>query len=173
MQFVRQYRSLFIVEGVIFSLLGILAIALPGLFTLGAELLVGVLFIIAGVVQGWRTFQTEGVPGFIWSLIVAIVYLAVGIFLLANPLEGVVTLTLVLIFFFLVDGIANIILSFQLKPHGVWGWRLLSGIISLILAYIIYAGWPGTAVWVIGLLVGINLLFAGITQLVLAFSASE
>lgn len=173
MQYIRQYKSYFIAEGVIFTLLGILAMAIPGVFTLGAELLIGVLFLAAGIFQGWRTFQTKGVPGFFWSLFISIIYILAGLSLLFNPLQGVLTLTLILTFFFIIDGIANIILGFQFKPHGVWGWRILSGLISLLLAYLIYAGWPGSAVWLLGLLVGINLLFVGITQLVLGFSVPK
>lgn len=170
MQYIRQYRSYFIAEGILFTLLGILAIAIPGVFTLGAELLIGILFLSAGVIQAWRTFQTKGVPGFFWSVFIAIVYIIAGISLIFNPLQGVLTLTVILTFFFIVDGIANILLGLQFKPHGVWTWRIVSGVISLVLAYIIYAGWPGSAVWLLGLLVGINLLFVGITQLVLAYS---
>jgi uncharacterized membrane protein HdeD (DUF308 family) len=170
MQYVRQYRSLFIFEGIIFTLLGALAIILPGVFTLGAALLIGVLFIVAGIVQGWRTLQTKGVPGFMWSLFVAFIYILAGITLLVHPLVGVITITIILTIFFIVDGIANIILGLEFKPYGVWAWRIVSGVISLILAYLIYIDWPGSAVWLLGLLVGINLLFVGITQLVLAFS---
>jgi uncharacterized membrane protein HdeD (DUF308 family) len=173
MQYVRQYRSLFIFEGIIFTLLGALAIILPGVFTLGAALLIGVLFIAAGIVQGWRTLQTKGVPGFIWSLFVALIYIIAGITLLVNPLIGVVTITIILTVFFIIDGIANIIMGLEFKPYGVWAWRIVSGVISLILAYLIYIDWPGSAVWLLGLLVGINLLFVGITQLVLAFSAPK
>lgn len=170
MQYVRQYRNLFIIEGIIFTLLGVLAITIPGFFTLGAELFIGVLFIVAGLVQGWRTFQTKGVPGFIWSVIISIIYILAGLALLSHPVQGILTLTFILTFFFIIDGIANIILGLEFRPHGVWGWRIFSGVISLFLAYLIYAGWPGSAVWLIGLLVGINLLFVGFTQLVLAFS---
>lgn len=170
MHYVRQYRSLFIFEGILFTLLGTLAIVVPGLFTLGAELLIGVLFIAAGIIQGWRTMQTKGVPGFVWSIFLAILYVVAGIALLVHPLAGVLTLTFILTIFFVLDGIANIILGLQFKPHGVWGWRIVSGLISLLLAYLIYIDWPGSAVWLLGLLVGINLLFVGITQLVLAFS---
>lgn len=173
MQYVRQYRSLFIFEGLIFSLLGIIAIALPGVFTLGTELFIGVLFLAAGLVQGWRTFQTKGVPGFVWSLIVALIYVIAGLTLILKPVTGVLTLTFILTIFFVINGIANIILGFEFKPYGVWAWRLVSGILSLLLAYLIYADWPGSAIWVIGLLVGINLLFVGITQLVLAFSVPK
>jgi uncharacterized membrane protein HdeD (DUF308 family) len=170
MQYVRQYRSLFIFEGIIFTILGALAIALPSFFTLGAELFIGVLFVVAGIVQGWRTLQTKGVPGFVWSLFVALIYLLAGISLLVHPLIGILTLTVILTVFFVIDGIANIILGLQFKPYGVWAWRIASGLISLILAYLIYIDWPGSAAWLLGLLVGINLLFVGITQLVLAFS---
>lgn len=170
---IRQHRNLFIFEGILLIILGLVAVAVPQLFTLGVELLVGILFIVAGVAQGWRSFQAKGLPGFLWAIFIALLYLAAGIILLTKPVQGILTLTFILSLFFLVEGIAQIVLAFQFRPHGIWGWRVLSGVVSLVLAYLIWLGWPGTAAWVIGLLVGINLLFAGFTQLFLALSVSR
>lgn len=170
---IRQHRKLFIFEGILLIILGIFAIATPQIFTLGIELLVGILFLVAGLAQGWRSFYAKNIPGFIWSALIAILYLLVGVLLLANPIKGVLTLTFVLTIFFLIEGIAQVILAFQFRPYGVWGWRLISGLISILLAYLIWIGWPGTAAWVLGLLVGVNLLFAGLSQLFLALSVSQ
>lgn len=159
MELFQKYRGALIVEGIIFIILGILAIAMPKLSTLSVELLIGWLFIIGGIVQFVRTFQFHKAGEIIWSLISVIVYLAAGVILLAYPLTGVLTLTLLLALFFLIEGIAKLVLSFEMRSFGNWGWLLFSGIISIILAALIWSGWPGTAAWVIGLLVGINLLF--------------
>jgi uncharacterized membrane protein HdeD (DUF308 family) len=96
-------------------------------------------------------------PGFWWSLVSAILGIAAGIVLLLWPLSGVLSLTLVLIVFFV---------------SGRWGWMLASGIIDLILAAIILAGLPGTA-WAIGLLVGINMVFGGSALIAMALHARE
>lgn len=165
MDILQKNRTLLIVEGVIFTLLGCLAVALPGLFTLSMELLIGWLFIIGGLVQGYRSIKSIHSKGSVFSLIVALVYLAFGVYLLAYPLAGIISLTLVLTFFFIIEGISKIILGFQMRPLSQWIWFIISGLISLAMAYIIYAGWPGTAFWVIGLLVGINMIFFGLSLL--------
>jgi uncharacterized membrane protein HdeD (DUF308 family) len=114
-------------------------------------------------------------PGFWWSLVSAILGIAVGIVLLLWPLSGVLSLTLVLIAFFVIEGIASIMFALEHKRElsGRWGWMLTSGIIDLILATIIITGLPGTAVWAIGLLVGINMVFGGSALIAMALHARE
>lgn len=170
MESIQRNRNFYLIEGVIFAILGILAIALPGLFTLTVELFIGWLFVIGGIVLGYRTITAKGAPGFWFSLFSAIIYIIIGLLLVFNPLAGVLTLTALLIILFLIQGFAQIALGLEMKAHSAWGWYVFSGIISLLLAVIIWSGWPGTAVWAIGLLVGINLLFAGITQIAIALS---
>ena len=96
-----------------------------------------------------------------------------GGFLLANPAVGVVTLTYVLIAFFLIDGVLIIVLAFEHRRElsGRWEWMMLGGVMDLILAGIIIAGLPGTLAWALGLLVGIDLVFGGITLIAMAMSA--
>lgn len=172
MDFVQQHKSLFIVEGILFILLGILAIALPGLMTLGLELLIGWLFIIGGIVQGYRTFKIRHVPGFYTSVISALLSIGIGIILLMYPLTGMVTLTILLIAYFLIDGVVRIATAFQLRSTQGWGWLALSGAFSLALGVILWSGWPETIVWGLGLLVGINMLFFGCSLLTLALSST-
>jgi len=93
-----------------------------------------------------------------------------GIVLLLRPLSGVLSLTLVLIAFFVIEGVASIMFA---QLSGRWGWMLASGIIDLILATIILAGLPGTAAWAIGLLVGINMVFGGSALIAMALHARE
>lgn len=170
MDILQKNRSLLIFEGILFTLLGILAVALPGISTISTELFIGWLFLIGGVVQGYRSLVARHSPGFVGSLLVSLMYIIFGVLLLVYPLAGVISLTLVLTFFFIVEGISKIILGFQMRPFSQWGWFILSGVIALLMAYIIYAGWPGTAFWVLGLLVGINMIFFGITLLFFAFN---
>ncbi len=168
MEVIKKYRGLFLFEGIIFIILGALAVAMPRLSTLSMELLLGWLFVIGGVIQGVRTFQLRKAGEIVWSIISALLYLAAGIILLAYPLTGILTLTLILGVLFLVEGISKILLSFEMRTFGNWGWLMLSGILSIVIAAIIWSGWPGTATWLIGLLVGINLLFLGFTLVFLA-----
>jgi len=112
-------------------------------------------------------------PGFWWSLFSAVLALAAGVVLIGWPANGVVSLTLLLIFFFILEGVATIMYALDHKRElsGRWGFMLASGIVDLVLAAIIYAGLPGTAAWAIGLLVGINMLFGGFALIALALHA--
>ena len=112
-------------------------------------------------------------PGFWWSLLSAVVAIAAGVLLLVWPLSGVLTLTLLLIVFFTIEGVLTIMYALEHKKElsGRWGWMLASGIVDLVLAAIILAGLPGTAAWAIGLLVGINLLFGGVSMIAMALHA--
>ena len=162
-QSVREHWVLFLVEGIILLVLGVLAIIVPMLATLAVAIFIGWLFLISGVVGLITTFWARHAPGFWWSLLSAVLGIAAGVVLLAWPVTGTVSLTLLLIVFFIIEGVASIMYAFEHKRElsGRWGWMLVSGIIDLILAAIIWAGLPGTAAWALGLLVGINLLFGG------------
>ena len=112
-------------------------------------------------------------PGFWWSLISAALGVLVGGMLLARPVSGAFSLTLVLIAFFIIEGVASIMFALEHKRElsGRWGWMLASGIVDLILALMIFAGLPSTAAWAIGLLVGINMVFGGAALIAMALHA--
>ena len=171
----HEHWVLFLVEGIILVILGLAAIAIPSIATLAVEILVGWLFLISGI-AGWiTTFGMGRVPGFWWSLVSAILGIAAGIMLLLRPLSGVLSLTLVLIVFFVIEGVASMMFALEHKRElsGRWGWMLASGIIDLILAAIIFVGLPGTAAWAIGLVVGINMVFGGLALIAMALHARE
>ena len=172
-QSVREHWVLFLVEGIVLVVLGLLAIAIPPLGTIGFTLVVGWLFLISGIVGLVTTFWARHAPGFWWSLLSAVLAVAAGIVLLAKPFSGAFTLTLLLIVFFIIEGVLSIMYAFEHKKElsGQWGWMLVSGIIDLILAAIILAGLPGTAEWALGLLVGINMLFGGTAMIAMALHA--
>jgi uncharacterized membrane protein HdeD (DUF308 family) len=172
---VHEHWALFLVEGIILVILGMAAIVIPPIATLAVEILFGWLFLISGVVGLITTFRMRHAPGFWWSLVSAIVGIAVGVVLLLWPLSGVISLTLILIAFFAIEGIASIMFAFEHKRElpARWGWMLLSGIVDLILAGIIFAGLPGTAAWALGLLVGINMVFGGTALIAIALHARE
>ena len=171
----HEHWVLFLVEGIILVILGLAAIIVPPIATLAVEILFGWLFLISGIAGLITTFMMRRAPGFGWSLVSAILGIAVGIVLLAWPLSGVLTLTLVLIVFFTIEGIASIMFALEHKRElsGRWGWMLASGIIDLILAAIILAGLPGTAAWSLGLLVGINMVFGGTALIGMALHARD
>ena len=170
---IHEHWGLFLAEGIILVILGIAAIALPPIATLAFTIIIGWVFLISGVVGLFTTFWARHVPGFWWSLISAIIGIAAGVVLLLWPITGTLSLTLVLIAFFFIEGIVSIMYAIEHRNQltGRWGWMLVSGIIDLILAGIIFAGLPETAVWALGLLVGINMVFGGAALIGMALAA--
>ena len=172
-QAVREHWKLFLIEGIILVILGILAILVPPLATIAVTILIGWLFLISGVAGLITTFGARHAPGFWWSLLSALLGIAAGLVLLVWPLSGAISLTLLLIVFFIIEGVLSIMYAVEHKREltGQWGWMLVSGIIDLILAAMIWGGLPSTAAWALGLLVGINMLFGGSAMIAMAMHA--
>jgi uncharacterized membrane protein HdeD (DUF308 family) len=172
---IHEHWVLFLVEGIVLVLLGLAAIALPLIATIALTIIIGWLFLISGIVGLITTFWMRHAPGFWWSLLSAVVGIGAGIVLLAWPISGSISLTLVLIAFFVVEGIVTIMYAIDHRGQSSarWGWMLVSGVVDLILAAIIFSGLPGTALWALGLLVGINLLFGGSALIAMALSARQ
>jgi uncharacterized membrane protein HdeD (DUF308 family) len=170
---IHQHWVMFLIEGIVLLILGIAAIVLPPIATLAFTIIIGWIFLISGVMGLITTFMARQAPGFWWSLISAIIAIAAGVVLLLWPISGSVSLTLVLIAFFVIEGIASILYAVEHRNQltGRWGWMLVSGIVDLILAGIIFAGLPGTALWALGLLVGINMVFGGVALIAMALAA--
>jgi len=160
---VRDHWVLFVVEGAVLIVLGMIAIAIPPLATLAVTILLGWVFLISGILGLVTSIMARHAPGFWWSILSAIVGILAGLVLLAWPVSGSVSLTLVLIAFFLIEGVATIMYAIEHRRalSGRWGWLVVSGILDLILAGIVFAGLPGAALWAPGLLVGINMVFGG------------
>jgi uncharacterized membrane protein HdeD (DUF308 family) len=172
-QSIREHWKLFLAEGIVLLILGLLAVAVPQLASIAVTIMIGWLFLISGVAGLITTFGARHAPGFWWSLLSALLGIAAGMVLLGWPLSGVVTLTLLLIVFFTLEGVLSIFYALEHKREltGRWGWMLVSGIIDLVLAAMIWAGLPSTAAWALGLLVGINLLFGGSSMIAMALHA--
>ena len=170
---IHEHWGLFLTEGIILVILGLIAILLPPLATITFTILIGWLFLISGIVGLVTTFMMRQAPGFWWSLLSGILGVAAGIVLLIWPISGALSLTLLLSAFFIVEGVASIMYAIDHRNQltGRWGWMLVSGIVDLILAGIIVAGLPGTAAWALGLLVGINMLFGGTALIGMALAA--
>ena len=170
---IRAHWTLFLFEGIVLIILGAAAIVVPVIATLAFTLVIGWLFLISGGVGLVTTFWMRNAPGFWWALLSAIIAIAAGIVLIRWPLNGTLSLTLVLIAFFVVEGIATLMYAFDHRAQltGRWGWMLASGIVDLILAGIIFAGLPESATWALGLLVGINMLFGGTAMIGMALAA--
>ncbi len=157
--------------GVLLIVLGIVAIALPNFSTIVAETWIALILISAGAAKLVYAFQTRDNGGFIWQLLLGILYIATGLMLFVYPLTGVLTLTLLLGTFLLTEGVFNLILAFRLRPQQNWSWVLVDGIITLILGAMIWFQWPFNAPWLIGTLVGVSVLFTGISRVMLSLNA--
>src|ERR1700675_471080 len=170
---IRAHWTLFLFEGIVLIILGGAAIVVPVIATLAFTLVIGWLFLISGGVGLVTTFWMRNAPGFWWALLSAVIAIAAGIILIRWPINGSLSLTLVLIAFFVVEGIATLMYAFDHRAQlsGRWGWMLASGIVDLILAGIIFAGLPESATWALGLLVGINMLFGGTAMIGMALAA--
>ena len=170
---IREHWGLFLAEGIILVLLGVVAIVVPPIATIAFTLVVGWVFLFSGAAGLFTTFYVGRAPGFWWSLLSALIGIAAGLILIARPVTGSLSLTLVLIAFFVVEGIATIMYAIDHRGQASsrWGWMLVSGIIDLVLAIIILAGLPETAIWALGLLVGINMVFGGSALIAMALSA--
>jgi uncharacterized membrane protein HdeD (DUF308 family) len=172
-QSIREHWVLFLVEGIVLVVLGILAIVVPVVATLAVAIFLGWLLLISGIVGLVTTFMARQAPGFWWALLSGVLAIAAGIVLLGWPVSGAVSLTLLLIVFFTIEGVFTIMYALEHKRElsGRWGWMLASGIVDLVLAALIFAGLPGTAAWALGLLVGINMLFGGTSMIAMALHA--
>ena len=160
---IHRHWGLFLGEGIVLILLGTLAVLIPEVASVAATVVFGWILLLSGVVGLIATFRARGSPGFVWSLISAILGIAAGVVLLSMPVQGTLTLTAVLIAFLLVEGVATLLFALEHRKgsSGRWSWVLTSGIVDLVLGVMLLAGLPGTAVWALGLLIGINMIFGG------------
>jgi len=162
---VRDHWVLFLIQGVVMAILGLFAVAAPVIATLAVDIYAGWLFLISGIVGIITLFtRQQNISSFLWTLVAAALALAVGVLLIWRPAAGVLSLTLLLIGFFIAEGVVQILAAFKYRSAvgNAWTWMLFSGIVDLVLAAIILMGWPGTATWTLGLLVGINLFMSGL-----------
>ena len=163
----------FLALGIVLIVAGLAAIAFPFLSTIAAKIMLGWLFLIGGVVMILHAFNAPGWKGFIWELLIGILYLVAGAYLSFFPLTGLVTLAILLAALFIAEGVAEVIMAFQVRPHEGWGWLLLSGIAALAVGVMIGMDLPGSATWALGLLVGINLIFSGWSYVFLALAGRK
>jgi uncharacterized membrane protein HdeD (DUF308 family) len=163
----------FLALGIALIITGFAAIVFPFLATVAAKTLLGWLFLIGGIVMVIHAFQAPAWQGFLWSLLVGILYVVAGGYLAFFPLTGLLTLAFLLVILFAVEGVFEIIMAFRVRPHEGWGFMLLSGIAALAVAVLIALDLPSSATWALGLLVGINLLFSGWSYVFLALAGKR
>ena len=170
---VREHWKAFLIEGILLVILGLAAMILPPLASLAVTIFLGWMFLISGIAGLALTFWARAMPGFWWSLFSAVLALVAGIVLLAQPVQGTLTLTIVVGAYFLAEGVVTILYALEHRKElsERWGWLLAAGIMDILVAGIILAGLPGSALWALGVLVGINMLFGGATLIGMALAA--
>jgi uncharacterized membrane protein HdeD (DUF308 family) len=159
-----------IVLSVLMIVTGAVAIALPLIAGVAVTAVVGSLLIVSGALHlafAWRGGRPAAI---VWELLLGVAYGAIGFYMLANPLVGLASLAFAIAFYLFVEGILELMLSYQLRSLPGVGWLLFDGIITLVLGIMIWSTWPSSAAWIVGTLVGISMLFSGITRLMLSMA---
>lgn len=170
-QSVRDNWGWFLALGIFWIAMGTLAVVVPLAATFAVELLIGALLGAGGIVQVVQAFRCRGWRGTAWNGLIGVLSLAAGALLLFFPLGGVLTLTLVLSAFFIASGIFRAAAALQNRDTPGWGWMLFSGLLGIGVGILIWLAWPGSAVWALGLLVGIELIFSGWSMVMIALAA--
>jgi uncharacterized membrane protein HdeD (DUF308 family) len=172
---VKANWKAFLIEGILLAVLGVAALILPPLASLAITIFLGWMFLISGIGGLIVTFWARQTPGFWWSLISAALATLAGIILLARPMQAVLTLTIVVGAYFLAEGVATIMYALEHRRRltGRWSWLVVSGIVDIVISFLVITGLPSSAEWAIGILVGINLLFGGATMIGIALAARK
>jgi uncharacterized membrane protein HdeD (DUF308 family) len=161
----------FLTLGIALMVLGIIAVGMPFVATLAVETLLAWIFLIVGVVQTVHAFRSRKFGRFFFLFMLGLLYSGLGLYLLIFPLRGMVTLTVLLSIFFLLEGVLKIIHVWQVHFVSGRGWMLFSGVLSLVLGVLLLSGMPLTAFWAAGLIVGADLIFSGIAMVVFSLAA--
>lgn len=170
-QTVKRHSLWYLVQAALMVVAGILAFVYPVLSSFAVVLFLGWLLIFTGISQGLSLISAPSVPHFWLQLVSVALFIIVGALFLRNPAESLLTLTLLVIVFFMVEGISKIIFALTIRPFPNWFWVLLSGVVGIVLALVLWASIPVTAIWLIGMLLAIELVSEGLAIGYLAWKA--
>lgn len=159
--YLQLHWRLFLAEGVFFIILGLCAIVVPQFFTVAIVVFLGWILLFGGIVHVSRAFVFQQMPGFGWWLFIGILQVIVGFLFIAKPVTGALTLTMLITLFFALEGMAKISVALMMRPLANWGFILFSGATALVFALIIWISWSESAQWLLGLFLGINMVFLG------------
>ncbi len=167
---IQEATTWSIVLSVLMMLVGAAALIVPSIPGVAVTIVFGSLLVVSAIlhlVYGWQTARGGA---FLWELLLAIAYAAIGFYLLAKPVQGLEALTMALAIYLLVEGFLEFVLAFELRPFAGSGWLLVDGIASLLIAGIVWSHWPASSAWAIGTLVGVGLFFSGLSRLMLSMT---
>jgi uncharacterized membrane protein HdeD (DUF308 family) len=160
-----------VVLSVLMITAGLLAIVVPLVAGVAVAALVAWVLVFGGAIHLALAWRGHSAGGMVWQILLGLAYGAIGFYILAHPLAGLASLTLAVAIYLFVEGVVEFILWFQLRTAVGRGWLLFDGVVTLVLAAMIWSTWPSSAAWVIGTLVGINIFLSGISRLVLSLAA--
>ncbi len=169
----KKNTGLLIFLGVLTVILGFIAIGAPMITGVAVSIMVGALLFIAGIAQVVHAFKSGQWGTGILGTLIGVLGVIAGLLMMLRPVTGLLTITLMLAIYFIVDGIFEIIASFKIKPDSGWGWVLFNGIIALLLGLMIWRQWPVSGAWAVGILVGIHILFSGFSMIFLGTAAKK
>jgi uncharacterized membrane protein HdeD (DUF308 family) len=164
-------RGCMVAFGILSIFAGMAAIGSPFLTGALVTTIIGISLLVGGVMELLVAFSAGGWKKGVWAFLSGLLAMVAGGLVIAHPVVGAAMIGIILIVFFLMDGITRSILAFQLKPMPGWGWQLFSGVISVALGIMLWQGWPLSGMWAIGVLIGIRILFAGFGILFLTSAA--
>jgi uncharacterized membrane protein HdeD (DUF308 family) len=170
---IRHASTLSILWGVLLIVFGVFAVGEPFIAAVAVTVAVGWLISLAGVVHLMLAFHAHRAGRLVWKLLVGVAYIAFGVYLILHPLLAVASLTLVLAALFLIEGILDVILFFNMRPMRGSFWVLVDGIITVLLGLMIYLHWPSSSVWAIGVLVGVSMIISGVTRVMLSLAVRK
>lgn len=172
-QAIKDSKSNLMWIGILMAVVGFIAIVFPFAATVTTNYMVGFLFLFSGALGVWHSFSIKGTGPFFGALLMGLITVVAGVFLLANPLEGILLLTLTVGIVFIFEGAYQIFAAFELRPTKGWGWMLVSAIISIAAGLLIVSKLPGTSLFVLGLVMGINFLSTGLSMIMLSKAVDE
>jgi uncharacterized membrane protein HdeD (DUF308 family) len=167
-EMVKRGSTVSILWGVLLIVFGMMAVGSPFLAAVAVNVVVAWLIVLAGVVHLMLAFRAHGAGSVIWKALVGIAYLCFGGYLLLRPVAGVASLTLLLAWLFLIEGVLNIVLYVKMRSVHGSSWVLIDGIITLLLGAMIYMQWPSSSLWAIGTLVGISMIISGLARVMMS-----
>ncbi len=168
----QDFWRLVILEGSGLVVLGMVAVVLPKIAALAADLLTGWLLLITGLFRFASIFSAQGAPGYWGSILLAAITSMLGALLVLSPADGILTLTLALVIYLCAHGVASLAVAGAVRgATGNWFWIALGAAVDFLLAALIVAGWPSAAAWMLGVYMGINLTVAGLGLILAAVGA--
>ena len=170
---VGRHRMLYLVQAVLMIIGGAVAILFPVFASAAFVSFLGWILIASGIIQGLSLFSARNHPSFWLALISAVLAIAVGFLMLRNTVETMLVISILLIVFFMVEGISKIVFALTIRPLANWFWVLASGVLAVVLAIILWSSMPITAGWLIGLLLGVNLITEGMALAALVWTAKK